>query len=89
MDYTKMTEARLTEIESLEFWDQFERGVLAREKQPTPREAAEFVRELYRRIEGCKGLVRVIKCGELITNQSYAEFIDAVEALARKYRPRS
>jgi hypothetical protein len=87
MDYTKLTESRLTEMESPEYWDQFERGVLAKEKRPTPREAAEFVRHLMAQIRIEKTMQRGMKCDMELTTQSYGQFIEAVEALARKYRP--
>jgi len=87
MDYTKLTEARLSEMESPEYWDQFERGVLAKEKRPTPREAAEFVRHLWAQIRIEKASRRATICDMQLTDQCYEQFIFGVEALARKYRP--
>ena len=87
MDYAKMTETRLAEMDSLEFWDRFERGVLAKEKRPTPREAAEFVRHLWAQIRTEKAARCEMRRDMELTTQSYGHFIEAVEQLARKHRP--
>jgi hypothetical protein len=87
MDYTKLTEARLTQFESPDFLDQFERRVLSAEDRPTVVEMAEYIRYLKSQIRIQKTMAEAQKLSAKLTDQGFDQFVNAVLDLAIKHRP--
>lgn len=83
----RLTEARLAEFEAPGFWDQFQRGVLSKEKRPTPTEAVLYIRHLESEVRTWQACARCEKASTKLTEHAFESFVSDVMALALKHRP--